>query len=108
MEPFLSQFVLPELTNKGDPFLRLRACWTYRQFLDQQRNGIKVFKDPQKLIEAFTRVTDLCEDRELLIRVEAAVALRTFLDVEQVEIRAAVAAQIPRLMEKLFNVMAQV
>lgn len=108
MEPFLIQFVLPELSNPIDPFLRLRACWTYRQFLDEDRNGIKEFKQPEKLIEAFMKVAELCGDRELPIRVEAATALRTFFDIHDEKIRDSISTQIPQLMEKLLNVMAQV
>lgn len=54
------------------------------------------------------KVLKLCDDRELPIRVEAATALRTFLDIKQEEIISGILPQIPLVMENLFNIFTQV
>lgn len=106
VEPFLNQFVLPQLSNQKDPFLRSRACWTYRQFIE--KSATKKFDHPQQLLEAFLKIVDLCSDQELPIRVMAAITLGAFLDIEQEDIKTAISSRMPVLMEKLLIVMAQV
>lgn len=108
IEPFLAQYVLPELSNQSNAFLRLRACWTYQQFLENRFSEKVKINQPQQMIEAFLKIVDLCSDSELPIRVAAATALGPFFGIEQEEIHKFVELQIPLLMERLLNVMTQV
>lgn len=56
------------------PFLRARACWMLQQFSEVP---FKLVSNLQRLVELLAR--SLCEDKELPVRVEAALAIQHVL-----------------------------
>jgi hypothetical protein len=96
LEDMLNNHVMMEFQNPVG-FLRARACWVYGQFSD-----IK-FRFPNNLLAALEAVVKCLADPELPVRVQAALALRKFLDAEQLmeQMRPAV----PQLLDALFSLM---
>lgn len=103
LERFFKEFVFPELTNTQDPFLRLRACWMYRTFFAPNRIKDRKIEDIGSLVAAFHRVLALCEDPELVIRVEAAATLSVFCYITEEPLRNAIVVELPRIMTLVMN-----
>ena len=93
LEELLRNHVLPEFQSPVG-YLRARACWVYSQF-----SNIK-FRLPDSLLGC---VVTCLQDRELPVRVHAALALRRFLKGKQFteQIRPGV----QQLLEALFGLM---
>ncbi|CAO1614377.1 unnamed protein product [Parajaminaea phylloscopi] len=95
LEGFFAQFVVPELTSQ-DRFLRLRACQLVSSFGSRM-----AWRDSKNLEAAFTGVMQCATDAELPIRVEAASAIATLI--EHDEVHAAMAPNAARLMQELLK-----
>jgi len=98
VEELLARFVLPSLSSSA-AFVRLRGLWVSAAFARQAprlgRRGTAA--------GLCTEVLKLLHDQELPVRVVAASCLEAFLQREQDEVRQAVAAQLPAVLERLLR-----
>jgi len=73
VESMLTTYVFPEFQNPAG-HMRARACWVLHYFCDVQ------IKNPQVLAEIMRLTTNaLLTDKELPVKVEAAIGLQMFL-----------------------------
>eukprot|EP00003_Mantamonas_plastica_P027629 TRINITY_DN599_c0_g1_i3.p1 TRINITY_DN599_c0_g1~~TRINITY_DN599_c0_g1_i3.p1 ORF type:complete len:973 (+),score=438.01 TRINITY_DN599_c0_g1_i3:900-3818(+) len=75
---WLSDFVLPEFGSEM-PFLRARAAWTVSQFVTME------FEDPAIFSDCLNSTLDALTDESLPVRIMASIALRTFLQDDDVK-----------------------
>ncbi len=68
VEPMIKQFVLPNIENPIG-IVRMRCCWIYSQFAAVN------FKDSTSLLLAFQRIVKALKDKDLTVRVMAALAI---------------------------------
>ena len=101
LEGMLYMHVLPELQSKVG-FMRARAVWVFGQFAKSVfANGSAT--QPAQFQEVFNGVMVLLGDRELPVRVQAALAINGFVEANCAP--EAVLAVLPQLVEALFKLM---
>ena len=97
MESFLVAHVLPELQSSF-PFLRARACWIFQQF-----NTIH-FSNPKNALYAWEGVSQCMTDKDLPVKVQAALAVGSLLEYDVVrESMRSYAVQIMQVLMNLTN-----
>ncbi|BFZ61216.1 Nonsense-mediated mRNA decay protein 5 [Saitoella coloradoensis] len=94
MEGFFVSHVFPEFQSPHG-FLRARACEMMNRFADLQ------FQDKNNLGVAYTSIINCMGDKEIPVRVEAALALQPMI--QHPEIKNAMVSRIPQIMEQLLN-----
>lgn len=100
IETLLSQHVFPEFHSQLD-YMRARACWIQYCFA-----GVR-FKSEQVLIEAIHKVVNcLLNDSDLLVKVEAAIAIKTLLS-SQEKARKMLEPQAKAITTELLHVIRQ-
>ena len=102
IELLLKNYVTPDFASPF-PFLRYRACSTFSQFVDE---NLSFKKNSAILVDALRGTLGCLSDSDLPVRVQAGIALRAFIDRE--ELRPALGASVPQLLEKLLIVMGEV
>ena len=101
LEGMLYMHVLPELQSKVG-FMRARAVWVFGQFAKSVfANGSAT--QPAQFQEVFNGVMVLLGDRELPVRVQAALAINGFVEANCAP--EAVLAVLPQLVDALFKLM---
>jgi len=101
LEAMLYVHVLPELQSKVG-FMRARAVWVFGQFAKSVfANGSAT--QPTQFQEVFNGVMALLGDRELPVRVQAALAINGFVEANCAP--DAVLAVLPQLVDALFKLM---
>lgn len=94
MESFLVTHVVPELQSKI-PFLRARACWMLQQFTTVE------YTDSKNALSAYQGVASCLLDAEIPVKMEAAVALGSLLEIDCV--RDAIRPEISRVLQILIG-----
>ena len=117
LEAMLRAHVLPVLTSECG-FLRHRACWVYAQFAstvfkksgdeggDEGGSAQGISPATEQMAQAFPLVMAALRDRDLPVRVQAAVTIREL--VEQQCMPPSMVDMLPQLMEMLFSLLQEV
>lgn len=106
VEAMLAQFVAP-CFDSPHGHLRAKACWVAKEFCDFQFSdaGGEAGRGPQ-FCGLFERVMRSLGDPDLPVRVDAVVALRSFVDaLADLDILKPL---LPRLLDSIFGLMAEV
>ncbi len=77
IEPMIKQFVLSNIENPIG-VVRMRCCWIYSQFATVK------FKDAAGLLLAFQRIVKALKDKDLSVRVMAALAISKLVSKEDI------------------------
>ena len=77
MESFLVMHVIPELASPF-AFLRARACWIFQNF------DFVTFSNNENILLAWQHLSKCIQERELPVKIEAALSLGTFLQYDVV------------------------
>ncbi|XP_037934798.1 importin-7 isoform X2 [Teleopsis dalmanni] len=100
VETMLTTYVFPEFQNSTG-HMRARACWVLHYFCDIQ------VKNPQVLAEIMRLTTNaLLTDKELPVKVEAAIALQMFLSTQE-EGAQYVEGQIKEITKELLTIIRE-
>nr|XP_016934597.1 importin-7 [Drosophila suzukii] len=100
VESMLTTYVFPEFQNPAG-HMRARACWVLHYFCDVQ------IKNPQVLAEIMRLTTNaLLTDKELPVKVEAAIGLQMFLS-SQDEAPQYVEGQIKEITKELLTIIRE-
>lgn len=100
VESMLTTYVFPEFQNPAG-HMRARACWVLHYFSDVQ------IKNPQVLAETMRLTTNaLLTDKELPVKVEAAIGLQMFLS-SQDEAPKYVESQIKEITKELLTIIRE-
>ncbi|XP_030570286.1 importin-7 [Drosophila novamexicana] len=100
VESMLTTYVFPEFQNPAG-HMRARACWVLHYFCDVQ------IKNPQVLAETMRLTTNaLLTDKELPVKVEAAIGLQMFLS-SQDEAPQYVESQIKEITKELLTIIRE-
>ncbi|XP_064603784.1 importin-7-like [Liolophura sinensis] len=99
-EMMLTQHVFPEFQSPYG-FLRARACWVLHYFCELR------FKNEQNLLQALMCTkTCLCSDKDLPVRVEAAIALQMLIT-EQEKAKQHMLPHVKEVVIQLLNVIRE-
>lgn len=99
-EMMLVNHVYPEFTNESG-FLRARACWVLKHFCELK------FKNENNLRQALELTRNaLCSDKDLPVRVEAAIALQMLIT-EQEKAKQFIQPHIKPIILELLNVIRE-
>ena len=77
IEPIMEKFVICELTNKNNHFLRYRACQFFARY------GFIDFQNKKNVKNAVTGIYKCIQDSELAVKVQAAIALNQMVEQEE-------------------------
>lgn len=96
LENMMASHVFPEFKNPHG-YLRQKACWVFAQFWDLN------YTDPQIFLNGFRMVLNCMKDRELPVKVEAALSIRWLIKKEAAkdEIRKI----LPQILDAFFKIM---
>jgi hypothetical protein len=78
MESFLAMHVIPELASPH-AFLRARACWIFQNF------DFVTFSNNENILLAWQYISKCIQEKDLPVKIEAALSLGTFLQYEVVK-----------------------
>eukprot|EP01087_Luapelamoeba_hula_P007288 TRINITY_DN1779_c0_g1_i1.p1 TRINITY_DN1779_c0_g1~~TRINITY_DN1779_c0_g1_i1.p1 ORF type:complete len:1013 (+),score=139.46 TRINITY_DN1779_c0_g1_i1:120-3158(+) len=98
LEPMIVTHAFPEFTSPY-PFLRARACWIFGQFFD-------VYQNQETFIVGLRAVIQCMTDKELPVRVRAALSLRTLC--QSTFSTQALREILPQLLEAILGMMREV
>ena len=101
LEAMLVAHVLPEFGNARG-HLRAKAAWVAGMYADTEFSNVENFN------ALLQRVISLLCDPELPVRVDAVIALRAFVDASDEGSVSAMRPLLPRLLDELFKLMAEV
>lgn len=100
VEGMLTTYVFPEFQNPAG-HMRARACWVLHYFHDVQ------LQNPQVLAEIMRLTTNaLLTDKELPVKVEAAIGLQMFLS-SHVEAAVCIESQITQITKELLTIIRE-
>jgi len=99
LEPLLVQHIVPQFGN-ANGYIRAKACWIAGSYADVE------FKNPNNFLQLFHLTLAAMRDPELPVRVDALVAIRSF--VEQTEDLEVLRPVLPQILTNFFNVMGEV
>eukprot|EP01103_Thecamoeba_quadrilineata_P015393 TRINITY_DN4851_c0_g1_i1.p1 TRINITY_DN4851_c0_g1~~TRINITY_DN4851_c0_g1_i1.p1 ORF type:complete len:1011 (-),score=143.11 TRINITY_DN4851_c0_g1_i1:224-3256(-) len=99
LEDFIAYHVIPEFQNPNG-FLRAKACWIFGQFAEIE------YKNEMIFIAGLEQVLSLMKDKDIPVRVQAALTIKTLIGVEQAS--KEIAKILPIVLEEFFNLMSEV
>lgn len=103
LESMLKTYIVPEFQSQFG-FLRAKACWVSQQFADLKFSDGK--GDGPTFRSLFECIVRALQDPELPVRVDAVVALRTFVD--EASTLDFLKEILPHLLDELFKLMDEV
>lgn len=103
LENMLKMYIVPEFQSQFG-FLRAKACWVSQQFADLKFTDGK--GDGPTFRSLFECIVRALQDPELPVRVDAVVALRTFVD--EASTLDFLKEILPHLLDELFKLMDEV
>lgn len=103
LENMLKMYIIPEFQSQFG-FLRAKACWVSQQFADLKFTDGKGDGPTFRLL--FECIVRALQDPELPVRVDAVVALRTFVD--EAATLDFLKEVLPHLLDELFKLMDEV